>query len=338
MKPRVWIALAVLVVATPAFADEPQLNCGEFSNSNRSYQYGTGAPWLEYIVETRRPVNVCPYYVEVEAHVASVRGSAATKSDTFTASVRRQVALPNWGRYQTNGKHTRIAFGFRYDNGSTSSHADVNPQEAVDCSVHNGGGNYYVWDAQQGQCVEFLGSPIIVDAARDGYRLTSAAKGVRFDVNADGVAELTAWTRRDSDDAFLAMDRNGNGSIDDGTELFGNYTPAYADRDNVTALNGFEALGFLQGSSYGISRIDRRIDSADAAFSRLLLWRDANHNGISEPEELTPLRAAGVRAIGTDYKEKDREDRFGNEFRQKGRITWADGTQDAVFDVWLQHR
>ena len=65
----------------------------------------------------------------------------------------------------------------------------------------------------------FLGSPIVVDTARDGYRLTSVKNGVHFDVNADGTPERTAWTRRDSDDAFLAMDRNGNGRIDDGTRV-----------------------------------------------------------------------------------------------------------------------
>jgi hypothetical protein len=336
MARGIWIVLAVLVVGAPAFAEEEQLNCGEFTNTNTSHQHGEGA-WLEYIVETRRPVNACPYYVEVQAHVVNVRGSAATKVDTYTASVRRQVPVPGWGRYQTNGKHTRIVFGVRYDNGSTTSHADVQPREEENCSVYNGGGEYYVWDTREQRCVVFLGSPIIVDAARDGYRLTSAANGVHFDVNADGAAELTAWTRRNSDEAFLAMDRNGNGRIDDGTELFGNYTPAYANRDDVTALNGFEALAFLQGSSYGNSTVDRRIDVGDAAFSRLLLWRDANHNGISEQEELTPLAAAGILAIGTDYREKKRVDRFGNEFRQKGRIAWADGTEDAVFDVWLQH-
>ena len=104
----------------------------------------------------------------------------------------------------------------------------------------------------------------------------------------------------------------------------------------MTTINGFEALAFLQTSSYGNSRPDRQIDGADAAFGRLLLWRDANHNGISEEEELTPLSAAGVRAIGTDYKETRRVDRFGNQFRQKGRIAWADGVVDVVFDVWLQ--
>jgi hypothetical protein len=335
MKRGVSIVLTVLALAAPASADDGQLNCGEFSNNNRSHQYGDG-PWLEYIVETRRPVNTCPYLVEVTANVANVPGSAATKSDTFTASIRRQIPVPGWGRYQTNGRHTRILLGVRYDNGSSVSHADVQPQN-VDCSVNNGGGEYYVWSSQAGQCVVFLGSPIIVDTARNGYHLTSAAAGVHFDVNTDGIPELTAWTRPDSDDAFLVMDRNGNGRIDDGSELFGNRTPAYGDRADVTTVNGFEALAFLQGSSYGHSTLDRQIDQADAAFARLLLWTDANHNGISEPEELAPLGAAGVRAIGTDYQEKKRVDRFGNEFRQKGRIAWGDGTEDAVFDVWLQH-
>ena len=336
MTRGVWIVLALTVVGTPAFAEDEQLDCGAFTNNNTSYQSGQSM-WLEYIVETRRPVTACPYCVEVEAHVVNVKGSASTKSDAFTASVRQSVPVPNWGRYRTNGKHTRILLGVRYDNGSSTSEAEIQPREEEDCSVYSGGGDYYVWDSQEGRCVVFLGSPIIVDTARDGYRLTSAANGVYFDVNADGTPERTAWTRRDSDDAFLAMDRNGNGRIDDGTELFGNYTPAYANRSDVTALNGFEALAFLQGSSYGISRLDRRIDIGDAAFVRLLLWQDANHNGISEPEELTTLRAAGVRAIGTDYTERKRVDRFGNEFRQKGRIAWRDGQDDAVFDVWLQH-
>ena len=70
--------------------------------------------------------------------------------------------------------------------------------------------------------------PIIVDTANDGYHLTSVEDGVRFDLDADGTPELVAWTRPGSDDAFLAIDRNGNGRIDDGTELFGNHTPVYA--------------------------------------------------------------------------------------------------------------
>ena len=82
---------------------------------------------------------------------------------------------------------------------------------------------------------------------------------------------------------------------------------------------------------------DGQISASDAAFSRLLVWCDANHNGISEPEELTSAAAAGVVALSTDYKEKKRVDQFGNEFRQKGSITWLDGP-DVIYDVWLQWR
>ena len=197
-------------------------------------------------------------------------------------------------------------------------------------------GAYYYWDGFQ--CVYNPGSPIIVDTARDGYQLTSVSDGVRFDLNTDGVAELVAWTAAESDDAFLAIDRNGNGRIDDGSELIGNYTRAYADREDVRTKNGFEALKFLEGPSYGHSNGDGTIDGRDGIFGRLVLWRDLNHNGVSEPDELQTVGAAGVNAIATDYQEKKRVDRYGNEFRQKGRITWADGFEGILYDVWLKWR
>ncbi len=197
-------------------------------------------------------------------------------------------------------------------------------------------GAEYYWTGSY--CEYTPGSPIIVDTARDGYKLTSVDDGVRFDLNVDGMPELVAWTRADSDDAFLAMDRNGNGRIDDGSELFGNYTRAYADGEDVRAMNGFEALKFVEGPSYGRSNGDGTLDGRDGVFGRLLLWSDRNHNGLSEPDELQTVGAAGVASIGTEYKEKKRVDRHGNEFRQKGRIIWADGVEDAVFDVWLKWR
>lgn len=90
------------------------------------------------------------------------------------------------------------------------------------------------------------------------------------------------------------MDRNGNGQIDDGTELFGNYTPGRADGSDITTANGFEALRYLQGTTYGFARPDTVIDQFDEGFGRLLLWRDLNHNGISEPGELQ-VRGGGGR-------------------------------------------
>ena len=331
-----WLFAAGLPAAARAESgnDElPFLDCGEISRSNDSWQFGPGA-WLQYIVETSRSINLCPLEVEAEAWVNGVSNSALTNRAVYTASVSRQVPVPGWGNWTTSGKHWFIwLFVTWYQAGSTSSTASVKPaqQSAADqCAAQ--GADYY-WNGAD--CVWTPGSPIIVDTARDGYHLTSADDGVLFDLNGDGIPERVAWTRPDSDDAFLALDRNNNGRIDDGSELFGNHTPVYGDRSDVTTMNGFEALKFTEGPSWGTSYAEGRIDSRDAVFSRLLLWRDRNHNGISEPDELMPLVDGGIRWISTDYNTKKRTDKFGNEFRQKGEIAWVDGTIDPVYDIWL---
>jgi hypothetical protein len=311
----------------------PFLNCGEIARSNTSWQFGPNA-WLQYIVETSRSVNLCPIEVVAEAWVSGVPNSGSSNRGFYTASVIRQVPVPYWGNWTTNGKHWFIwTFVSWYQSGSTASTAGVWPvqQSAADqCAAQ--GADYY-WNGSD--CVWTPGSPIIVDTARDGYHLTSANDGVTFDLNGDGIPDRVAWTQPDSDDAFLAIDRNNNGRIDDGSELFGNHTPVYADRADVTTTNGFEVLKFAEGPSWGASYAEGRIDSQDAIFSRLLLWRDRNHNGISEADELTALASAGVQWIGTDYSTKKRVDRFGNEFRQKGQLGWVDGMIEPVYDIWL---
>jgi hypothetical protein len=309
------------------------INCGEISRSNNSWQFGPNA-WIQYIVESSRSINLCPIEVEVEAWVNGVANSGTSNRAVFTASVIRQVPVPYWGNWTTSGKHWFIwAFVTWYQAGSTASTAGVWPvqQSAADqCAAQ--GADYY-WNGAD--CVWTPGSPILIDTGRNGYHLTSVDDGVMFDLNGDGIPDRVAWTRPDSDDAFLAIDRNQNGRIDDGSELFGNHTPVYGDRTDVTSANGFEALKFAEGPSWGASYAEGRISSRDAIFSRLLLWHDRNHNGISEPDELTPAGRAGVQWIGTDYSTKKRVDKFGNEFRQKGEIGWADGATEPVYDIWF---
>ncbi len=104
-------------------------------------------------------------------------------------------------------------------------------------------------------------------------------------------------------------------------------------------MNGFEARQVrARPDLHGRSVLDDRVDGRDAIFGRLLLWRDANHNGISETDELRAVAGSGLVAIGTDYTNMKRVDRHGDEFRQKGRLLWSDGTQDPAFDVWLVPR
>ena len=128
------------------------------------------------------------------------------------------------------------------------------------------------------------------------------------------------------------LDRNGNGTIDDGTELFGDLTtqpnPPAGERKN-----GFRALAENDKIANG-GNADDQIASGDAVFSSLRLWQDANHDGLSEPSELHTLPSLRVAAIELDYKYSKKTDGHGNKFsfrakvrnsqrQQMGRWAWA---------------
>lgn len=155
--------------------------------------------------------------------------------------------------------------------------------------------------------------PILVDTENDGIHLTGLDDPVWFDIDANGAADLMAWT--DRGEGLLALDRNGNGTVDSGAELFGNATPLL---DGTRALNGYEALAELDAWVLG-GNGDGVIDPADDAFGSLWMWTDRNHDGVSQPEELRSLAEAGIRRMDLDYKRSHRTDRYGNQFRFLGR-------------------
>ena len=171
-------------------------------------------------------------------------------------------------------------------------------------------------------------SPILIDVLGNGFDLTDKANGVFFSMNG-GPVRLIPWTAAGSDDSWLVLDGNGNGTIDDGTELFGNFTNQPPPPEGEER-NGFLALAVFDRVEVGGNN-DGCIDRRDIVFGSLRLWRDGNHNGISEPQELFTLPQFGFRKMHLDYQETRVIDEHGNQFRYRAKV--KDG-QDAQLGRW----
>ena len=129
--------------------------------------------------------------------------------------------------------------------------------------------------------------PLVLDLDNDGIETIGIANTVVvFDHDGDGIKTGTGWVN--SDDGFLVFDRNDNGTIDTGAELFGIYT---AKTDGSLATDGFDALSDLD------SNADNVFDINDESFALVQVWRDFNQNGISTADELFSLSELGIVSI-----------------------------------------
>jgi hypothetical protein len=179
-------------------------------------------------------------------------------------------------------------------------------------------------------------TPILIDLDREGFELTGVSNGVLFDLAANGHPEHVAWTGRHELVAFLCLDRNGDGRIDDGSELFGNATRL---ANGKRAPNGYVALAEFDKPEMG-GNGNGFIDPGDAIWGRLRLWIDENHDGVSQPWELHPLEWAHITRIGLEYVRSNWQDAHGNLFRFLG-TAWflgPDGREHvlATTDVFLR--
>lgn len=198
----------------------------------------------------------------------------------------------------------------------------------------NGAAGYYEWSTTSCTWVwHRLGStPIIIDTDGSGFHLTSAENGIKWDFYGDGHPIQIAWTALGATNGWLALDRNGNGRIDNAGELFGDVTqqpmkPGETSKDR----NGFLALAVFDSNGDGV------IDKSDPIWPKLLLWIDSNHDGISQPGELHHLDDMGIRSIALAYRKTPITDSFGNQFRYKGHLNpdKGDDVDRVIYDVIL---
>ncbi|NWC00518.1 hypothetical protein HX882_32070, partial [Pseudomonas gingeri] len=171
--------------------------------------------------------------------------------------------------------------------------------------------------------------PLALDLNGNGIETLPANGQVLFDADGSGTKTGTGWIA--PTDGFLVIDKNGNGQIDNGTELFGD---AYVKSDGTKALNGFDALADLD------SNHDGKIDSSDAQWSQLRIWKDTNSNGITDPGELISLDAitgpngvVGIKSINLSNQAVSLNLGNGNIETAKGSFTWNDNTSADVLSA-----
>ena len=162
--------------------------------------------------------------------------------------------------------------------------------------------------------------PLIIDLDKNGFELTDVENGVHFDMDRNGIDEKTGWIT--GADAFLALDRNGDGIINDSGELFGDRT--YLKNGNY-ANSGFQALAEYDDDLNGI------INAHDEVYNRLLLWQDKNNDGISTEDELMSLSNAGISAINLGYERVNSTDEeSGSLLANISSVVFDDGSETAV--------
>jgi len=163
----------------------------------------------------------------------------------------------------------------------------------------------------------------VLDLDGNGITTLAAAEGVRFDLGATGTAAQVGWVG--TGDALLAMDRNGDGLINDGRELFGSATQT---ADGERAGHGYAAMALEDSNGDGV------LSAADANWDKLRLWVDADRDGVTDSGELLGLVDLGVAELDLGYLRSDRMEE-GNLVGMISSWRGADGQEREMADVWF---
>lgn len=175
--------------------------------------------------------------------------------------------------------------------------------------------------------------PVGIDLQGNGFKLTGPNPPIHFDLDADGDTDHTSWTRQETKDGFLVFDRNQNGKIDDGRELFGNAAPLMLS--GSVARHGYEVLDEFDLPALG-GNGDGFIDGEDGIFEHLQVWLDKNRDAETQDDELKSLDEIGISAISLSYYRAEEEDQWGNLFRWWSPIFFSDGTSSMSVDIFFE--
>ena len=167
--------------------------------------------------------------------------------------------------------------------------------------------------------------PLILDLNGDGLATTNLDQSdVYFDLDSNGFAERTAWI--DANDGLLVLDRDGDGKITNGQELFGDQTLL---SNGTRATSGFEALREFDDNK------DGKIDASDIIYLKLKVWQDLNRDGVSQAEEMKSLADVGIKAINLNSTVTGAADAMGNIQRRLGSFVKTDGSDGQIGEYLL---
>lgn len=158
--------------------------------------------------------------------------------------------------------------------------------------------------------------PIVLDLDGNGIELIGRERsGVYFDMDGDGVRELTGWIS--PTDGLLVIDHNRNGTIDSIDELIGDQNQS-----------GFAELATYDRNGDGV------INKRDAVWSQLLVWIDASSDGITDAGELRTLASLNIRAIDLNFTAVNFTAE-GNMIHEQSVFEYADGSTGLAADIWF---